>query len=809
MKALKVRNFILIIFLFIVSCNKKEEVIPILFTGQVTNITKDGAVFSGSFKNIDTDKLIEFGFLWGNNPKPDLNNSLKYSFTEVPSGGIVEYKNNSSLKSEIDYYLRTFLRYENRTYYGNIVSFFSLGSKAPVILDVIPSLASFGDTIKLLVENVKDDTKFLKVNFNNDSSKILKTSDSSIIVIVPYFSQTNSYFIDGKVDISLNRYNNVYTLKDKFTIAPPDITSCPSEGLSNNQFTIKGKGFHLFMTKVYIGDYQCNVIKAGADWISVVFPPSFIDFEGVLKVNVGVRDCFGEKIKVYAPIVNDNYPAEVFSYEKLFLIGHHLNNSQLKIRINDQVAETSIISDDTIQIEVPGLICAKSLVLEFELGNIKKIYNKLIKFKQPGNIEIQKNNNNYFDGDFTILGDYFPKTSIEVQVNDGLVSSNYYFSQTGKSSIKINVPAYVQPKNGWMNANIKFCNSTILEIPDVFYIPAPVITDAPATLYSNTRFKIQGKNFNSIVATNYIVIDNEMDTIAWADNTESLSCYPISPTSITTGQHKLKVVTNGQSSNEVDINIINVWNRITLTPIQLQDYPIVFISNGIIYVGGGLDNIHANDFYAYNINSNTWTKKASLPIHNGISVSGDNYGYLIGEDIYRYDFLNDKWSFQISATGKNAYTSVIYNNKIFLFGGQITDSQYFLDLNTNQWNSYPGYSGNNSVGYGMGPCILSNDTAYIIIANEKYFVDLNNLKVNFILKDNLFLFNDRGTKQGFEYNGELYLYITGWGIFNPKSFDIRGIDPAPIGTYYHIFRIGDLAYVINSNEIWTFNLEMQ
>lgn len=814
MTALKLKNLLLIILLFFISCNKREGIVPILFTGEVTDITKDGAVFSGSFRNIDSDELIEYGFIWGNDPTPDINNSLRYSFTVVPSDGIVEYKNVASLESSKDYYLRTYVICKTGTYYGNIVSFFSLGSKAPVLTDVIPSSANFGDTIILLAENIGFDTSMIKIKFGADPSKIIKSNDTAIYVVVPFLKVNSPFYSNGKIDITVSKYNNSNTLKDKFNILPPIITSLSTNiGRSYDEFTIHGKGFHPFLTKIYIGEYLCNKISVTENTIIANLPALFNDYDGQIKLEIVNLETQGEKVSVLAPKIVKTFPDKVFSNESLFLVGRHLLNSNLSIELNGQ--PTSIIksTDDTIEIKVPEAMCGKELSLGLKVGDVSSIYESGISFKQPTNIQITTIPNNLFDGIITIAADYVPNIQLSTlplaDLNGTIVTTYITKLNSVRSKITLYPNTDVKPLDGWLNGKISFCETSELKIDSLFEIPPPQITEVPLTLYCYSTFSIKGKYFNPDSRKNQILLNDKAIGISYYQNMNSeLLWSDLIPLSQAEGNYQLKVVTNGQVSNIKNVNVVQRWHRVTSLPESMEYNAIVFMTKDNIYAGGGIYYLHSKNFYSYNLTSNTWQQIAELPIRSGISVNDENYGYAIGDSIYRYSFKDNTWQFITSLRGVQCTTAFLYQNKIFIYGGPTVDTHYYFDLTTNQWIGYPG-SSESSRGYDQQGSVVNGDKAYIFNGYEKYCLDLNTLSLKLVYDGWNYLNTTWASLQGFTYNNEAYFFDTRCSIFNLNDLNKWRSLECPISSYHsHVFRIDNIAYFINSDEIWTLNLDL-
>jgi N-acetylneuraminic acid mutarotase len=142
------------------------------------------------------------------------------------------------------------------------------------------------------------------------------------------------------------------------------------------------------------------------------------------------------------------------------------------------------------------------------------------------------------------------------------------------------------------------------------------------------------------------------------------------------------------------------------------------IINGTIYAIGGLDIDHhpVNTNEAYDIATNTWTKKAAMPgppKHHTASTELDGKIYILGgriagngepaeindsltnfDDNLQYDPERNSWSaLEPMPIRRSGFTASTLDGQIFVFGGQglegaIKNVERY-DPETNQWYTEP------------------------------------------------------------------------------------------------------------------------
>lgn len=805
-----VRWAICFVFFFAInSCDREndEPPIPVLFTGDIVEISDDGSVFTGIFKNIRADEVTDFGFLWSLEENPNLDNALKHSLPLPLDQEFYTFMNSSSLIRNTTYYMRIFVTYnDGKTYYGNAVSFYSLGSRAPDISNVVPGTACFGDTVKILGDYFGIDPDDKHVYFGEDRALVIHASDTCIEVQVPYFTSSNTYFTSDKVTIKLIRTGFKTASTELFDLSPPRVHSfTPDEGYAGAELTITGSGFHPEFTDVMIGSHPCVLQAVNDEQIEVLLPSLFQEYEGSLNVRVARRTNTPGSVKILGPAIGHVFPDTVFSYETLSLYGQNLDNGSLYIEINDRPAQILDATDDSLSIEVPGEICSDRLTITMILTGNSQLCSQSVAFRQPENIEVRATENQLFDGSIEISGDYLPEARPELVQLNGM-NSQYSYSFTGSSSsINIEVPADIQPLDERLAAYVDFCPSTRLSLDSVFHIPPPVLSPASETMYSYSSFSVPGENFNARSEQNQVFLG---DTYLRSVVAPSADLIPIPvPEDWEAGTYPLKVVTNGQESNTVNVEYVHRWNKLSDLPEEMFYYPVLLLHDNVLYMGGGDHETSSDNFYSYNVLTQEWSTRNPLPVSHGLSFSDVDYGYVYGNGaLYRYEFTTDTWTL-LSQNDITCTSGFLYDNKIFILTVGIANSQYYYDLAENNWVEFDGYQGSTRL-YGSMESVLGQGEAYIFHDWDIYTLDLSDLSISDTNEGHYPDYNE--SPVGFEYNGEAYLYGHSRGLeaYDTQTFEYRFVG-GPDAYRANVIRDGNTVYLMNGNELWTFDLTMQ
>jgi squalene-hopene/tetraprenyl-beta-curcumene cyclase len=152
----------------------------------------------------------------------------------------------------------------------------------------------------------------------------------------------------------------------------------------------------------------------------------------------------------------------------------------------------------------------------------------------------------------------------------------------------------------------------------------------------------------------------------------------------------------------------NVWEKLPDTPEDVGSLGSILYADGYVYLrpGGSL----SSGFYRYNINSQTWEKRASGPrvgVESGPSTAmaydGERYIYtfqggqdippaeFLFDDVWRYDTLTDSW-LELEDTGENHdRADLLYVDEgLYAINKKYIGFNFeFFDLSSKKWFSKP------------------------------------------------------------------------------------------------------------------------
>lgn len=190
-------------FIIIISCDKKREFeYPLIFTGDVTDINNNGAIFNAKIVNPDNIDIVESGFVWDSKSNPTIANAEKFVIGGRSLPGVISEQISTTLQVGVTYYVRAFVRCRSSVTYGKEVVFTSLGSLAPEITDFIPKTGDLKDTLIITGHHFSYRPSNNVVLIDKLLSRVIKANQDTLWIVVP----ENLNVLDAPVDFSGSFY---------------------------------------------------------------------------------------------------------------------------------------------------------------------------------------------------------------------------------------------------------------------------------------------------------------------------------------------------------------------------------------------------------------------------------------------------------------------------------------------------------------------------------------------------------------------------------------------------------------------------
>jgi hypothetical protein len=237
MRSRLVLNILVILFF---GCIEREypQPFPIVFTKNIENITVDGVEFVGSAESLGSNQeIISYGFAWGEMEKPTINSSYTTISDNIKVGSFSKVVNND-LEEDVLYYVRAFIQTESLIVYGNIESFTSKGSKAPLITEFSPEKGVDGAEITIKGNYFSNKPERNHVKIGNLTAKVTSSTETEIKATSPVSE------LIGDFDLSVTVAGKTAKASKKYAILGPRIRSTSkSSGRVGDFLIVNGEYF--------------------------------------------------------------------------------------------------------------------------------------------------------------------------------------------------------------------------------------------------------------------------------------------------------------------------------------------------------------------------------------------------------------------------------------------------------------------------------------------------------------------------------------------------------------------------------------
>jgi hypothetical protein len=671
----KSRLLFLLIFTSIsfLMCNREEVTpreYPVLRTLAVKDITSTGAVFEADVKHLGSQKIIEHGFLWSFSSGLVLPNVDKAIINEEINKGKFSKEVESTLIEGKEYFVKAFIKTGEFLVYGNVVSFISLGSKGPKILDVKPLSGTIGDTVMIRGANFsfKEDQNI--VQFEDKISRIIYTSDTLLKIIVPGLS-----IVNNKVSVSTVGNKTVYN--DNFKLSSPVITQVlPFSAAIDDTITIKGSNFSfdLIGNVVEFGGVKSKVVESNKNNLRVIIPV-ILGIENPVSVTIsGQKTVAAEKFIFKEPIItgissNSGHYGDVLIFEGQNLSPVSANNvvkfqnhkakviaesrSKLLVTVPDEITQTN----NKISVEVAGRIFnfqdfkIRPPVIENVLPSIVVAPEGIIELQGKGFNAIKSRNYIFIEESYAKIVEASHST-LKVTLPRSIIP-DLDFSVNELLDLRINIGEYDQVYEKAIKVGYKSIFTKVAQPSDFRAYPL--------------SFSLNNKGYYGLGGRidpfkgNHLFFKDLWEYDPVKDKWERMPDYPgpgLERSSVFTIGSKAYIVggaydfINGRLSYSKEVwqfdGLTKVWTKKRDFPGNGRQWAHSFSIKSNGFFGGGHNRGYANDFWKYDPKEDNWEQINDLPndvLWTSGAVSNNVNAFIVKPDeIWMYEDVADEWN---------------------------------------------------------------------------------------------------------------------------------------------------------------------
>lgn len=691
MKYTVIVQLALLIFLF--SCDEEVNR-PAFQTLEVTELTDQGVSYNGKVSLLGNSPIDNYGFVWATHTNPGINDSV-YNVAQMPETGKFSARISDGLVSGSKYFVRAFLKSSQQVYYGNTVSFTSLGSATPVISDFNPKSGSSDETVTITGDHFGERSSNIIVSIGTTTCKVISATHDKLVIQIP------SYFTTGNYPIYVTVAEKTGKSATDFSLEGPIIqTLSPTAGAAGTVVTLTGSGFSSSATEneVVFGDKRAVVSSAALTQLTVTVPED--PGTGAKQVSVRIKGLTGIASAPFiltGPTITSFSPASGIQGTEVVITGSGFssNPEENMVSIGNYYGTAQVISASPQQltVRVPLVNAAGEFAVLVTVKSSVAVASGLFTIEGPEITSITPGSQ--YGGRTVILG------GKNFEVN-GYATTVYFLNL--QASILSQSPT-----------------SLTIQVPYELTQPTQIAVQAGGIVYKTPS------DFSPLSP--------------WNKETNFPGGKRYGASSFTVGAYSYICMGIGQTGDRKDVwqynPSNNSWTKKADYPGPSRAFSFSFVVNGKAYVGGGghygnslydLINKHY-DLWEYDPAADSWTQKQSFS-PNGLSnieyvaATGiESNGYFIANNfLYRYDPSANQWS--VSSSFPWSYSqggvAVTIGNKGYFGLGFGNTTFWEFNPGTGTWTQLA--SGPSNLGYATLSFVLNNK---IYVGNYNSFYEFD------------------------------------------------------------------------------------
>ncbi|HOX81582.1 MAG TPA: IPT/TIG domain-containing protein [Chryseolinea sp.] len=699
--------FISFLFIFLlISCRDEEEIelsYPKVSTNAVSEISSTGAMFSGIIEPSKLSGVLEYGFVWGQDEELLPANSFTIKFGK-PTESEPSVKIKSTLIAQKIYYVRFYIKTDQKTIYGNLVNFKSLGSEGPIIRSLSPSFGVLGDTVTIQGRNFVDRAEKNKVKFGATETSILTLTDTTIVVTVPKDLSLESEHVNVSVSIE----GNIANSPEPFTlllskiipviesITPHSIKACDTIIVVGKNFRPSSDNFQLIIQ----GNQEVNLIKATDDSLMFsikLLPP--IEFGFTVKTGRFELKSDLNFQELRPEFISTSPEAYVPGGIMTIKVKYFPKCLPIVVSAGGGAVEIIAMTEDEVRLKIPESCFYGEYPIGFGVSyNHYFLLTTPISSIPPQIFSVEPNHG-VQNQEVAIHGDNF--FDIQPYYTEFLDITSY-----SRTEIRGTVKEVYAP-NG-IDVVVNACGRSVTVERGFLYDPPVILDFNPKVITSVDQIiTIEGSNFSPGVSNNVVTINNSTfsDEVVFQDVnhiTIPASALIGDPLIETKFNSPISVQTltglTATSSTNLTVNHDGPWKKLNDFPGQARYEPVSFSISGRGYVGLGVGDRYfpTRDLWEFDPATEGWTRKKDFPdayeLETPDAIVANNKAYLLthGVSLWEYDPVTNEWQQKAPFPGIDAEYKLFMGigDKIYVGGGYYEgSSREFWEYNplTNIW----------------------------------------------------------------------------------------------------------------------------
>ncbi len=600
-------SFSLLVVVFLLStCTEDEEKkrdFPRVQTLEVESITEGGAVFKGEIRDYP-HPITERGFKWS------VTESFVGLITTVNLGpasgdGSFEATIDNDLIPDKVYYVWAYAKTATHTVNGEMKSFRSLGSKAPVVESFQPKELDWGDTIAIAGKYFTAERNSVQVEIGGTRAKILTTTQDRITAVIP------EDFNGPKGRLAVSVFGNIALAKDSLILFRPVIQKLsPESGFEGQELIITGDHFHpSARNKVTFNSIEASIITHSKTMLKCLVPEIITGGEVSVQVTSGAQTSeVATTFTIIQPaIVNVNPLSGTFGD----LVRITFNNlsfdlEEIQVLFGASPAEVVSVTANSLVVRVPGKLEASNEISVSYFGT---------KMTYPDHFQMAPPIIDRFDPVVDRVGDVF-------------IVQGQNFDPSGNNRVFV----------GGHQADVTVLSNRelLVSVPVGVDVHEPSILVEVAGQVAESSDKLRIRWIQNSLPSSYRVQQGSVFQFYKGNIFKTLgNDYPVEFTAYDVSSRYLRKLKSFAGTPRQNCASFILDGKL-------------YVMGGYVYHSSGGYYEHFKDVWVYDFAGDSWIQKKNLPFDAGFSnLTGfaiNGSGYLIrGSHVYRYESITDEW----------------------------------------------------------------------------------------------------------------------------------------------------------------------
>ncbi|WP_242130508.1 hypothetical protein [Aestuariivivens marinum] len=389
------------------------------------------------------------------------------------------------------------------------------------------------------------------------------------------------------------------------------------EGLLGEDIYVKGEGFFLDSLVFYFNDKETYGSLKNDDTLLVNVPRTLDKIESIFTIYTRSKDSliYSSNFKLKKPVINGLSTQQVTFSETVWVYGNNFDNDYnfVKAYLNQQSVIPSFVSLDSLEIIVPNDIDQKNVLIKIGAQLQEVVYSGL-KLKSPEIISFPSEVLIGTTGNILKGVNFNPDSEYsEILINDTLNTKVYHNDKSGNLDLFIPFGPYSNFKIN--SVSYETAGMKVRQLLDTKIVSNHILfsrnhTVSPVSrhlVFNGEMYLMSPETDSQDTPPFYYIWRFDMAKRLWVkDERIKVKAYGFNFSQIVNGVFYAFESYGNNRIFKIDLNDFSIGEIASIPSDTVRVSPVLFINNGFLYVGKGVDastNFNHQDLYKLSLYS--------------------------------------------------------------------------------------------------------------------------------------------------------------------------------------------------------------